>query len=752
MHTRPCLEEFSMKKRLTALLLVLCLSIGILPAAKPAKAASFTVYVISNTLPVYKGVSTSARVLGTMSFGESLICIAYNSSWAAVQNAQGQIGYCKITGLSNVNPNTLRKTAYITANNVPIYRKPSTSSGVMMKLKLNSKYAAVAVTPDKNWVRLQNGRYFGYVQSQYISASPVSSGGNVNPPNVSTGTVYIVSNTLKAYASASTSSRCLGTMSYGESMTLLGSTGSWARIRNSSGAVGYCLLSGLSTKNPNSYNEKVYINANNVPVYRKPLTSSGVMMKLKRNSAYTAVAITADGAWTRLKNGKYYGYVQSKYISGSIIEDEPEIDEPVEIPSEEVTETVYVSENTAKFYAEPDSTSKVLGTMCFGQSLGLISVDDGWAKVKNDNSTVGYCRYMDITRYDPNTLSTILYAVRDDVNVYTQPAQSASVSSTLKINDALTMVATTPDGLWARLSMGDGKYAYGLLADFSEKKVAEDDSPIKDITPKTIYITSTLLPCYAQNNTSSKILGTMSFGESFTCTGSGEGWARIVNGDGDVGFCKEDGISSTNPNTYSVTLYAQAAGVKIYKKPSTSASVLSTLSLNAKITGVCQSTDKTWIRLKSGSEYGYVQAKEVATTQVISNTANAKIAKVIEIARAQYGTKYIYAAQTPGYGFDCSGLTYYSFKQGAGIALKRTALSQATDSRYPNVSRSDLKAGDLVFFNTVDDSDNYDHVGIYLGGDQFIHASSGAGKVTISELSKNPYYNRTYSGAKRIIQ
>jgi len=359
---------------------------------------------------------------------------------------------------------------------------------------------------------------------------------------------------------------------------------------------------------------------------------------------------------------------------------------------------------------------------------------------------------MDITRYDPNTLSTMLYAVRDGVKVYTQPLDGAGVAATLKINDAYTMIATTPDGLWARLSLGSGQYAYGLLADFSEKKVAEDDSPIQDITPTTVYVVSTVLPCYAQNNTSSKILGTMSFGEAYTCTGSGEGWMRIVNENGDVGFCKEEGVSATNPNTYNITLYAQSAGVKVYKKPADSAGVLTTLALNTKVTGVCQSTDKAWIRLKIGSDYGYAQAKNLATTQVAGSQTNSKIAKVIEIAREQLGTKYIYAAQTPGYGFDCSGLTYYCFKEGANIKLKRTALSQATDSTYPDVSRSNLKAGDLVFFNTVDDNDNYDHVGIYLGGDQFIHASSGAGQVTISNLSGNAYYNRVYSGAKRIIQ
>ena len=69
--------------------------------------------------------------------------------------------------------------------------------------------------------------------------------------------------------------------------------------------------------------------------------------------------------------------------------------------------------------------------------------------------------------------------------------------------------------------------------------------------------------------------------------------------------------------------------------------------------------------------------------------------------------------------------------------------------------RKDLKVGDLVFFNTVDDgaSDLCDHVGIYIGDNEFIHASSAAGKVTISSLgtSSSSYYYRTFSWGRRII-
>ena len=63
---------------------------------------------------------------------------------------------------------------------------------------------------------------------------------------------------------------------------------------------------------------------------------------------------------------------------------------------------------------------------------------------------------------------------------------------------------------------------------------------------------------------------------------------------------------------------------------------------------------------------------------------------------------------------------------------------------------SGLRRGDLVFFNTVSDGDLCDHTGIYLGSNMFIHASSGAGKVIVSNLSSG-YYNRVFSWGRRVL-
>ena len=214
-------------------------------------------------------------------------------------------------------------------------------------------------------------------------------------------------------------------------------------------------------------------------------------------------------------------------------------------------------------------------------------------------------------------------------------------------------------------------------------------------------------------------------------------------------------MSLTNPNTSGTALYAQSAGVKVYKKASTSSDVLMTLSLNAQVTGVALSADKTWVRLYNGSAYGYVESRYLATSPLEDASGDSRIDRIVTLAKSLLGIPYKYAAQSPSDGFDCSGFTYYVYKNAAGITLKRTAYTQGYNDSYTKItSRSSLKVGDLVFFNTVsDDDDLCDHVGIYLGGNQFIHASSAKGEVTISSLgsSSSDYYYRTYSWGRRII-
>jgi cell wall-associated NlpC family hydrolase len=113
---------------------------------------------------------------------------------------------------------------------------------------------------------------------------------------------------------------------------------------------------------------------------------------------------------------------------------------------------------------------------------------------------------------------------------------------------------------------------------------------------------------------------------------------------------------------------------------------------------------------------------------------------VVAIAERYLGIPYVYAGASPSGGFDCSGLVMYVFAQ-VGISLPHYAASQYGYGMP--VSKDQLEAGDLVFF------DGLGHVGIYVGGGNFIHAPHTGDVVKISSLSES-WYTENYVGARRI--
>jgi cell wall-associated NlpC family hydrolase len=115
---------------------------------------------------------------------------------------------------------------------------------------------------------------------------------------------------------------------------------------------------------------------------------------------------------------------------------------------------------------------------------------------------------------------------------------------------------------------------------------------------------------------------------------------------------------------------------------------------------------------------------------------------LITTAQKYMGVPYVWGGETPA-GFDCSGFTQYVMKQN-GIAIPRTAAEQYAAGTP--VAKANLQVGDLVFFTTY--KPGASHVGFYMGGGKFIHASSGAKEVTVSNLDA-AYYTQHYIGARR---
>ena len=128
-----------------------------------------------------------------------------------------------------------------------------------------------------------------------------------------------------------------------------------------------------------------------------------------------------------------------------------------------------------------------------------------------------------------------------------------------------------------------------------------------------------------------------------------------------------------------------------------------------------------------------------STPDGISVAPPSQYTGVVGIALHYLGTPYVWGGSSPA-GFDCSGFVAYVYAQ-VGVSLPHYTGAQ-WNMGVP-VSRTDLEPGDLVFF------DGLGHVGIYIGGGQFVHAPHTGDVVKISSLSES-WYASTYDGARRI--
>jgi len=132
---------------------------------------------------------------------------------------------------------------------------------------------------------------------------------------------------------------------------------------------------------------------------------------------------------------------------------------------------------------------------------------------------------------------------------------------------------------------------------------------------------------------------------------------------------------------------------------------------------------------------------------LFSGKGSKKSMKMIKLAKNKLGRRYVWGAVGQKNTFDCSGLTSYVCKKN-GIKIPRRAIEQSKYGKY--VSRKDLKPGDLIFFDTSKRHKGYvNHVGIYIGNNKFIHASSAKKKVVITSLNKN-FYSKRFKGARRV--
>jgi len=261
-------------------------------------------------------------------------------------------------------------------------------------------------------------------------------------------------------------------------------------------------------------------------------------------------------------------------------------------------------------------------------------------------------------------------------------------------------------------------------------------------------VNASVLNLRAKPSTSASIVGKIPNREFVLVEGKEGDWYKVVY-DGVEGYVHSSYIEFEEYliGDYTYNAQVNGTGVRLRNGASTYSDIIANYNVGTKLSVIGVSGN--WLKVMTGtgqtgfmsSDYiKYSNAQKLAISQALTVGE-----QLVNTAKQYLGVKYVWGGMSPS-GFDCSGFVNYVYKQ-HGYSMYRVAQDiYNNDGTW--VSKENLRVGDLVFFGYS--AYNITHVGMYIGDGQFIHSSSGSGKVVITDLSSN-YYTRMYIGAKRII-
>lgn len=313
-----------------------------------------------------------------------------------------------------------------------------------------------------------------------------------------------------------------------------------------------------------------------------------------------------------------------------------------------------------------------------------------------------------------------------------------------------------------------------ILTLFMSVPAFADENGVDQVTLGKV--TANALNLRQEKSTASKVLTVIPEGTKIAIAEKGsDGWSKVMIA-GYVGYVSSKYITTLEDGDAGLS-YGKLVGEVVYVREGAGTSYPIEAALlegsYMKITGI----EKGWFKVETlGGKYeGYmhpnyilpVKRTEVegepepektsssssnktsssSSKKTSSNTQSSsgasKADKLISIAKKYLGVPYVWGGSSPS-GFDCGGFTKYCFAK-IGISLTHTNQKAfGTTVKY-----SQLKKGDLVFFSSG--SQKYGHVGIYIGGGKFIHASSPGDDVKIDTLASGYYYTH-YTSARRILK
>lgn len=335
-----------------------------------------------------------------------------------------------------------------------------------------------------------------------------------------------------------------------------------------------------------------------------------------------------------------------------------------------------------------------------------------------------------------------------NVNVRSDAHVEAEILGKINKGTEFTVLDTTD--YWVKISYND-----------QEGYVSAD---YFDITKATGTLTSSDVNLRAQATTSAAVVGKFAKGDVITVTGQNDGWYQISY-QGAPAYVSKDYVSgeflkevpkvanAPKEEAKAEAMYGVVtadSGLKLRREASLNSVVLKVLPSGTEVD--VDRVGQEWVRvITADGQKGYVSADYLSVrkgTRTTRSAGTGKGGEVISYAKQFIGTPYVWGGTNLRSGVDCSGFVY-SVMKNYGISLNRSSGDMAKNG--VEVAKSNLQAGDLVFFNAGGNS-AISHVGIYCGDGTYIHSTDGkAMGVTVTNLNSG-YSANTYVTARRVLR
>ena len=515
----------------------------------------------------------------------------------------------------------------------------------------------------------------------------------------------------------------------------------------------------------------------------EPNTSSAIVTTLNKSVAVALLDDSVPG-WYKINYNGSTGYVSSDYL----------------IIDQDNIFTTYgrVPEGTVNVRAAATTESESLATIDAGTVVTVNGLVNGWYDVTCQYGTEGYVRSDELTLNgapirvdDPMTEEQIAAetSLEDDpveqdsqlaiingsgVNLRAEMSTDSEVLAELSRGTVLTVLDVF-DG-WYQVQTGDltGYVASAFVT------LAEGHDPSQLLT-ETLPESSTSVLAVglvvgsgvrmrSEPNTDCSIVSTLDRGAAVCVMGAADGWYRIDYG-GKGGYIAADYLTvSEATEGFSCYALVLADSLNMRSAPDAGAGRVTSVSSGSYVD--VSGFENGWFHVSYNGSTGFMSgdyltltdSKPTPVTTTTSGSSSSSSsskgstslpsggsagrgsgtgADLVAEGERYLGVRYVYGGASPS-GFDCSGFTMYVYAQ-FGYSLPHGANRQL--SYGTPISKGDLQPGDLVFFG----SGSYaNHVGMYIGGGEFVHAANSRSGVKISSLSES-WYAARYIGARRIV-